>query len=239
MFSKIYGYNIKNLAKLAANALSKYANNHDKRNILFLIATGSSFEILNFIDNKILSQNITIAVLDERYSDDLNVNNFAQLQKTKFYKTALKAKCNFINSFPLSHETHEHLAMKINSDIKDWLSNNPRGKVIATIGIGTDGHIGGIMPNSKESSLYDSINKESSILKVDTGGKNKYNLRITPNIKFFQKNIDKAVVYVVGNNKKNVLYELIKANARISALPSKILLTMKNVTLFTDIYDLD
>jgi len=239
MFNKIYNHDIKNLAKLAANTLSEYVNSNNRRNILFLIATGSSFEILNYIDNKILCPNITIAVLDERYSNDRKVNNFAQLQKTKFYQIALKAKCNFINSFPSFHETHGNLTKKINNNIKNWLSNNHQGKIIATIGIGIDGHIGGIMPHSKESSLDSLMNTENLILKVNTGGKNKYNLRITPNLSFFQNNIDYAVVYLVGQNKKNVLDKLFKSNTSILAFPSKILLAMKNCTLFTDIYDLD
>ncbi|HYV33561.1 MAG TPA: hypothetical protein VE973_01820, partial [Candidatus Limnocylindria bacterium] len=89
-----------------------------KTPVLLLLSGGSAFEILNYIGPSALGPNLTVSVLDERFSLDEKVNNFAQLQKTDFYKDALDAEASFFGTFPRPNETIEQLAQRWEANLK-------------------------------------------------------------------------------------------------------------------------
>jgi 6-phosphogluconolactonase/glucosamine-6-phosphate isomerase/deaminase len=227
--------NVGELQQIASNDLSCYIKANSDKKLLFLIACGSSLEILKHIKPNLLSPNITISVLDERFTKDPTINGFSQLQKTSFYEDALKAKCNFIESISIDDESQTQLAERINDEITKWLIDNPNGNIFATIGIGLDGHVAGIMPCSNESSLSNLLSKNIHIVPVNVGKKNKYALRVTPTLKFIKEHIDKAIVYIVGKDKRSAFIRIFDPNENIFTTPAKILLEMRNVSMFTNI----
>jgi 6-phosphogluconolactonase/glucosamine-6-phosphate isomerase/deaminase len=88
------------IPKVAADTVSQLLMKFKNVPVLLLLSGGSSFEMYNYVDTSNLSHKTTIGMLDERYSFEKDVNNFALLEKTEFYKKAEKQKVEFINTFP-------------------------------------------------------------------------------------------------------------------------------------------
>jgi len=204
--------------------------------ILLLLSGGSAFSILEFIDETCLGNRITIGMLDERYSKDPDISNFSQFQETLFYKKAVSAECRFIDTKVVHNESLEDLANRFERELKSWKNSNPDGKVIATMGIGSDGHTGGIMPFAQDSTEFSHFFEEVKwVIGYDAGSKNQYPVRITVTNVFLRQAIDYALMYISGENKKEIFDKLLNKNGGLSGLPASIIHEMKDVKIFTDI----
>ena len=137
-------------AKDAAIQISKYIEKAraENKTILFLTSGGSAFLILEYIKEVALGPDITIGVLDERFDPTNEANQFSRLKDTAFYSTALGKNCKFIDSSVNKWQTLEELAKEFENSLRLWKKENPDSVIIATIGIGSDGHTSGIMPFS-------------------------------------------------------------------------------------------
>ena len=58
--------------------------------VLFLVSGGSTLSLVHTIDVALVKSNWTFGVLDERYSTDPSINNFAQVAATPFYAKAIE-----------------------------------------------------------------------------------------------------------------------------------------------------
>jgi hypothetical protein len=98
-----------NLKEKAGKHLNEMFAEKGDKPLLFLLSGGSSLELLNFVDEKSLKGNTTIGMLDDRYSDDRNVNSFLMLQGDEFasgfYTKALQSGAVFLDSHPEEHES--------------------------------------------------------------------------------------------------------------------------------------
>lgn len=206
--------------------------------ILLLLSGGSSLALLDNIDYVNLGSQVTVTVLDERYSANPSENNMAQIASSKFYIKAKRAGCGFIDTRVQNNETQEQLASRFNNDLVTWIRQNPTGKIIATVGIGEDGHVSGIMPYPEDSALFnrmfDNKNDEELITSYDASGKNPYPKRVTTNINLIRK-IDTAISYVIGENKKEALKKINDQDGSLNETPARVLREIKgSVFLFTD-----
>jgi 6-phosphogluconolactonase/glucosamine-6-phosphate isomerase/deaminase len=206
--------------------------------VLLLLSGGSSLDILSSIDGDNLGSNVTVTVLDERYSSNPEENNFSQIATTGFYDLAKSKGVNFIET-TVKGLSQEQLAEEFNKQITEWLKNNPGGKIIATIGIGPDGHTAGMMPHpenpEKFGALFDDGDENKLVTPYDATGRNKYPARITTNMNFMRK-IDTAIVYAVGEEKKNAITRVQASKGTLPETPARILREIKGkVYLFTDI----
>lgn len=228
--------NIEILLSSARNLLTSLLNKREGRAILFLCSGGSAFELLHDISPECFSSALTIGVIDERYSRDEAVNNFAQLQKTDFYKVAVRAGAHTIDTFPRADETLEMLARRFEGELKGWMENNQSGLMVATMGIGEDGHTAGIMPFPEDRATFSALFEDSDVWVrgYDAGKKSKYPLRITTTITFL-KEIDHSIVYCVGENKREALMRVFADTGTRAETPSRVIRDIKNVMLFTDI----
>ena len=220
------------------NQSLKLANTKRKQ-VLFMISGGSSLALLSNIDTENLNKQITICPLDERYSLNPKENNMAQIAKTNFYKAANQKGCNFIDTGIKNSETQNQLATRFNQELNLWISLNPKGLIIATIGIGPDGHICGIMPflenPEKFLEMFDNKDNSSFVIGYDAKEKNPYPKRVTTTMNFVRK-INIAIVYVVGENKLKALSALKKQKGELFVSPCRILREIKgDVFVFTDI----
>src|ERR1700690_217698 len=66
-----------------------------KQPVLLLLSAGSALSILNYVGQSALGANLTVSMLDERFSTDHKINNVGQLQHLDFYSQALDADCSF------------------------------------------------------------------------------------------------------------------------------------------------
>src|SRR3989344_592734 len=131
----------------------KFAELKD-RPLLFLSSGGSSLKLLDGVEKQNISSNITIGVLDERFSENEKVSNFAQLTETNFFKKAQTKGASFINSRIQKGEILQDLAVRFEKGLRTWKEKNPEGKIVITLGIGVDWHTAGIMPFPENKELF-------------------------------------------------------------------------------------
>lgn len=220
----------------ATNALLEEGKNDDA-NILLLLAGGSSLKILPGINIDLISSKTTISSLDERYSLNPSENNMEQIMQTEFFSKARENGANLIDTRVLEGESQEALAERFNKALNDWIIENPKGKIIATVGIGPDGHFAGIMPHPEDpGKFHDLFDKDPSQLAVgyDATGKNEFPQRVTTTLSLIRR-IGAAVCYVVGENKRDALEKLSSEEGSIESTPARILREIPGkVFLFTD-----
>jgi len=199
-------------------------------NILLLLSGGSAFDLLEKV--KGLSSRVTIGVLDERFSTDPKINNFAQLTETDFYRRAQKKGVQFIDTRVREGEPMEELAERFEKALRDWKEKNPDGTVIITQGIGADGHTAGIMPHLKGPKMFE--NPDTWVLGYDAKEKLQHPLRVTTTFPFLRNIVDYSIVYAKGEEKKEILEKVTTKQGSLAQIPALIIHEMKDVKLIID-----
>ncbi|TSC79816.1 MAG: hypothetical protein G01um101429_343 [Parcubacteria group bacterium Gr01-1014_29] len=204
--------------------------------VLLLLSGGSAFSILENISHNVFGPHMTIGVLDERYSTDENINNFSQLMKTDFYCAARNTGAACVDTRVANEETQDTLAKRMEHALHEWVETHSEGVVAATMGIGADGHTAGIMPFAENVDIFHELfeDEEKWVVSYDAGTKNSYPLRVTVTLPFLRNYIDYAVVYAVGEEKKNALLRVLAEKGSFAETPARIFRDMKNVQLFTE-----
>lgn len=205
--------------------------------VLVLLSGGSAFSILENISYSVFGPHMTIGVLDERHHMDENANNFSQLMKTDFYSASRDAGAIYIDTRVADGETQDVLAGRMERVLHEWVETHNEGVIVATMGIGADGHTAGIMPFAENADLFHELfeDEEKWIVSYDAGTKNPYPLRITVTLSFLRNHIDYAVVYAVGEEKKNALLCVLAEKGSLAETPARVIREMKHIQLFTDI----
>ncbi len=225
------------LEKAAARAVSDCLLKNKGRATLFLISGGSSLKLLDFINPESLGNNLTFCVLDDRYSTDPKVNNFLQIMASRFYTEAVKRGAQFISTVPLENETLEQLGHRFDKALRTWDAEHDTDReIVATLGIGPDGHIAGMMPFPEDEHLFAELFEHESLWAIgyDAGNKNEYHLRVTVTISFLTEMVNDAFIYVSGQAKKDILQTIMKGG-KLSVHPAFVIHLMKKVELFSDI----
>lgn len=223
-------------AAAAGEALNNLLLENSQIPILLLLSGGSAFSLLDYVNAKNTGEHLTVAMLDERFSADEKINNFAQLQKTDFYALAFAAGSNFFGSLPRPGETLDNLARRMENNLRQWHAENPKGIILATLGMGPDGHTAGIFPfpenPEKFRQLFESQNWTAA---YDAQNNNLHGLRITATVEFF-KLIDFGLVYVCGEEKEPKLKELLTGKIlATNLLPANAWHEVGQVKIFTDL----
>lgn len=222
-------------AKTASIYLNKILQNNLDKKILLLLSGGSAFKLLEKIDKTFLSPNLTISVLDERFSTDPSINNFLQLSKTNFYKDAKEKSCQFLKTVPKIKESLQEMSTRLENEIKLWRLNNPKGIIVITQGIGTDGHTAGIMPYPEDEPAFKRLfESESWVVGYNALNKNQFPKRVTTTITFLIKEVDYSFVYAVGKDKQEIINRIVNNNINLARLPASVIKQMKNAQIFTE-----
>lgn len=218
----------------AGEHLNNFLTENKKRPILLMLSAGSALEILEYLSPSSLGENITVSMLDERFSMEADVNNFSQMQKLDFYKAALDAECSFFGTLPRDGETPENLRMRWEGNLKRWREENADGIIAASLGMGADGHTAGIFPFDDEKEFTGYFGNNNWTVAYNVGNKHQYSQRITTTPAFF-KLIDFAVAYVCGQGKKEKFEAAIANQKQINQLPALAWHKIEDVKIFTDI----
>lgn len=209
-------------AKKLAEDLSNYlvdAKNNNKK-ILLLLSGGSAFSVLDYVSDTSFSNRLTIGILDERYDKTNKNNNFKQLTKTDFYSRAKAGGCFFIDTTVKPNQTKESLADFFEGELVSWSKNNPGGEIVATIGMGSDGHTSGIMPFPDEKEYFEKLfESDKLVVAYDASGKNEFTNRVTTTVTFLRK-IKMVFCFIVGNNKAAV-YSNLKKEIPLNEMPAQ------------------
>lgn len=223
------------LTQALNNTLKKL--HEENKPFLLLVSGGSAFDLFPHIDLASFSDLATVGVLDERYSTDPTINNMAQFKATSFYTSAKEKGTQFIDTTVQDGETQEQLATRFDQELAGWKSNNSNGVIVATVGIGPDGHTSGVLPFPENPSVFSELfeSPDKLVAAYDADGKNPYRYRATTTNTFLRDYIDHAFVYAVGANKKEALTRLVAQSGDLPTTPARVLRDMKDVALFTDV----
>lgn len=217
--------------KAVADALSK----HKDTPVLFLVSGGSSLTLLNTLPVELFDAHVTIGVLDERFSTDPAINNFAQLSKTDFFKNATTRGASVIDTTTKDGELIEEAAKNFETELKNWRMSHADGVIIIIQGIGPDGHTAGIMPYPDDKRTHQFYFDDSEVwaMGYDCGFRNKYPLRVTVTLTFLRK-VTTSIVYAVGAEKKAALEAILAPEGEVHKTPGRIISQMHECHLYTD-----
>ncbi len=203
--------------------------------MLLLVAGGSALNVLQEV-SLTRGSHITLGVVDERYSHDALHNNFLQLKNTTLYTTGIQAGITCIDTSPQERGSMEELVTVMKEAFRTWRGKHHTGKIYVVLGVGTDGHIAGIMPFPRDEEKFHELfeNKEVAVVGYDAEDKNPIPLRVTATLPFLRE-VDGAIVYAVGDQKAEALQKVVAHEGTLFSTPARVLKQMKSVTLFTDI----
>jgi 6-phosphogluconolactonase/glucosamine-6-phosphate isomerase/deaminase len=185
--------------------------------VLWLVSGGSNIEIFAAAFNK-LSQlqkdKLTIMLSDERFGDvDHPDSNYFKLKNAGVDFTT-------VNSIPVltsSVKDFDSTVMKYNDHLEETL--NESDFVIAQIGIGTDGHTLGILPNSS------AVNNDKEYVFGYTGPDFQ---RITMTF-FALRKVNKTLVFCLGIDKSEALINLRDKDLSLEEEPAQIFKDLNEV----------
>ncbi|MEI7653558.1 MAG: 6-phosphogluconolactonase [bacterium] len=206
---------------------------------LILLSAGSWVPVYEHISKlpEILDcSHITVGLVDERWvSSDHADRNEKQIRNSKLVQYLELRGALFI---PMIQDIEKD--MKADADLVSQLytgMKNERVNLFITIGIGTDGHIAGILPTSDKSSFDRRYLTPAPVVYYETRPEETTNphrqrLTITPD---FIRSANEVIVYASGTGKKSVLDRLLRGNEQTYSFPAQLLTEMgEKATLFTD-----
>jgi len=215
----------------AGRALSDLLVRYVHTSVLLLVSGGSAFSLLEYVGEEVLDSRITLGVLDERLSLDPAINNFAQLSLTPFYARARAKGVVPISTIVSSGDTLVGVGERMRQSLRDWRMANPTGVVIATMGIGPDGHTAGIFHVAN----IDFDGGDNIVAYTLPQEQNPYPERITVTNTFLRGQVAHAVVLAVGDEKREVILQLREGTCEAARMPACILREMQSVVLYTEI----
>lgn len=224
------------LAELAGERLSALVAEGGDTPTLLLLSGGSMLRVLAHSRPPANASRITIGVSDERFTKDPKENNFLLLKETPFYHGAIASGAHGINT-GTSFESVEKLATAMENAWRAWMEKNPTGRIVATFGMGPDGHTAGIMPYAEDPGMFDILFEDERRLVVgyDARGKNEIPLRATATLPFLRSHVDAALAYVTGREKEPALQRALAETGTYAETPAQLFRVLPRFTLFTDI----
>lgn len=208
------------------------ASQKDTTPVLLLLSGGSALDVVADLDPSLLSAT-TILPLDERFSSNPALNNSLQMQALGLPVTLV---------VPQQDETLEAFGQRFDQLLRGWRRHYPQGVIIATIGMGADGHIAGISPMPTQPKEFDSMFVTTSAWAVGYQGNLEPAERVTVTVEFLEE-IDVAIGFVTGETKAEALRAAFSDQATtdfpqdISQLPAVVLPSLDGI-LFTTIHDI-
>jgi 6-phosphogluconolactonase/glucosamine-6-phosphate isomerase/deaminase len=225
----------KNIEEVAGKALDTMMQERNGKPLLVLLSGGSSLKLLDYVGDEALSGGVTLGMLDDRYSEDPQINSYLVIQSGVFFMKALDKGAVFLDSSVHQQESLELYAERYQSYIEKWMSLNPDGIIRATVGIGPDGHTSGILPHAEAPEKFEKLfNGKKLIVGYDVGDKNPHKLRMTSTFTLMKK-FDQVLTYMTGENKREALEKVKAKEGSLAETPGRIVRELKDVTIYTDI----
>lgn len=224
-----------NPREAAGKAISDLFERYAGTEILFVVAGGSSLGVLDHVAENNMSSEMTVVVTDERVSDELDINNYAQLQATPFWNKLVRHDAFSIPTELLGRSSVE-LRDSYDAALKKWREDFPKGIVIGLYGIGEDGHTAGIIPGvySEEEfdARYQGTRWAEEMEALDRGT---FPSRVTTTLSFMRDAVDVALFFVSGKVKEVALKRTLASDGSVHETPARIIHEMKKAFVFTDI----
>lgn len=204
-----------------------------RQDVLFLSSGGSALLALESIDESVISPELTIGILDERFDPSNKISNYMQLRKTAFYKRAVARGCRLIDTSTKKGQTLEQLADFYEGELRDWRKTHPKGVIFVTMGLGPDGHTAGIMPFPEDHKRFKELFEGSRLaVSYDAGKKNPYSKRITVTMSFLRQ-VNVVSAFMTGENKGAIFRKLTEGDD-LAEIPGRIMRFLPKGTMHVD-----
>ncbi len=224
--------------KDAAHALNSHLDEHRNEDILLLFSGGSALSLLPYVDTSALGERCTVTVLDERYTADPTASNMAALVADPFFERARKQHVAVIDPRPEGDESLARAAKRFDIALKHWHILHHDGIVIATMGIGPDGHTSGVLPRPENPETFAKLFLDPHMCVCGyriPNGSSPHPERMTTTLSYIQRHVHHAVVYATGESKREVLDRVFDAHGSLAETPARILRELPDVRLYADI----
>lgn len=210
-------------AKKAAEAINAELMKNEP--LLLMLSGGSALDVLTHINTDLLNENVTITLVDERFTTSQDHSNFYAFSQTSFYKAAQKAKAHIMSTEVLENESRATYTERLTAA----LNAHEHTRTMALFGVGEGTHTAGIFPFPKEE--FGRIYGDRMVADLDQDKKApRERVSITPT--FIKERINMSIVYAVGEGKADLLRNMINRGP-IEDAPARALQGM-SATIFTD-----
>ena len=202
-----------------ASRLQSLFDRYIREDILLIVSGGSALELMqNYdIDNE---KRFTLAILDARWSTDPEQNNFMKLEKRPLYDQLVSNGAKVIDSAPQGDEIRDEFWHRVERALKNWRIVHPQGIVIATMGMGPDGHTGGVFPYPEDPDFFARMFlSDRWMISYDAEGKHDMPYRVTTTLTYMQSQIDHAVAVIAGEEKQPAFDRVIAKEGDIAEKP--------------------
>lgn len=235
-----------NPAEKAGGYINDLLSTHIDKPVLLMLAGGSARDVLPFIKAEYLTPEITVTVTDERFTDDMDENNFDVLQTTGFYQNLMSVDAYCINTSVVGGEIayeeygeSEGAAMhaaRFEKHIQDWMAEHRSGIIVGLFGMGADGHVAGVIPGAYDAAEFENrFLGQRDVAVVEVGSSDEaFHFRVTTTLSFMKK-VQYPLFYITGDAKKPALKKALDPATPLSETPARIMLDMQSPTVFTDI----
>jgi 6-phosphogluconolactonase/glucosamine-6-phosphate isomerase/deaminase len=218
----------------AAEKLGRLLHDTEPNSVLLMLSGGSAFQLLEHLDPSKSFAHVTISMLDERYSTEKAINNFARLTETEFYVKARTGAASFLDTRIQDGESFNEAEVRFDYAVKSWIHDNPGGKIIVTMGIGEDGHTAGIFPHENDEKFRFLFEQDEHFVVGYHASTSTYPERMTVTDHFLREYADAAVIFATGEAKRTALQRVLAGEGNLYETPARIVREMKNAELFTD-----
>ena len=220
-------------AKTAGRYITEKIAEHQKKDILLLLSGGSVLQILEYIDASSFGPHVTLALTDDRFTDNIQENNFLQIQNTEFFSKINERGIEVIATNPQAKEDFDAFFNRIEGEYNSYVNTHTNAYVLGIFGIGDDGHTASIFPDDTVS--FKNKYRNENILTQTFNGPLPYAQRITITPKFIEEHINEVVLYAVGKNKcQTILQDMYNTNFDEHQIPALIPASHPQSILITD-----
>ncbi len=216
-------------AQDAGAYLSQALARHRESPVLLLLSGGSALALLEHVDPAVLGPHLTLTTLDERYSSDPSASNFSQIVATDFYAAAQAAGVECIDSTFMPGEILEVVGARFETALHSWHVTHPQGVVVATLGIGLDGHTAGIFPGPQPVDFAGP--QWVASYSLSPGTVNRYRERITVTYTYLRSHLTEAIVYAVGPEKRKIIDTLAISAGMLERTPAAIIVELPSAVV--------
>lgn len=228
---------VASLAERAGEALDALLSRHVGLPRLLLCSGGSALKLLPFVQAHACDETLTVTVLDERVTSDQQSRNFPQVFQSELAALGKPLGVQWFDPVPHEQESPELAAWRFQTFLREWRKAFPAGMVIATMGLGSDGHTAGIFPYPEDpQGFLQTFDHDATWTVGYHAGYEKHVLpdRVTVNLPFLRTQVDAAVAFAVGDDKRPALHRLLAPAGTLPETPARIMLEMPHVILYTD-----
>jgi 6-phosphogluconolactonase/glucosamine-6-phosphate isomerase/deaminase len=220
----------------AGSFLSQELIRYSDKSTLILVSGGSSLSMFEYIDDAALRSNLFLGQVDERWTKNTRDLNAEAFRKTSFAKKTAEFGIPFVTMDVSGSPTPEECAIRYERYLKQWRSVFFGGVIIAVLGIGSDGHVAGVLPYPSAQNEFNTLfyDTRAWVIGYETGGRGEFKERVSLSLHFLLQEPKSVFVYACGKDKQEALQKAFSPDGTFADTPARILNQMGSVFLFSD-----